>query len=108
MVGRRVLVRVFLTSKAIFHITSIDLPKEVLKSIISLLRVYLWPREGKETGGKGKVNWDKKYRPAKLGGLCILYLYHFVVPLWIRYLWYEWVDDTKTWIGLGHPCNQND
>jgi hypothetical protein len=61
-------------SQAIYHITSIDLVKEVIKRIITLLRAYLWVSCDKVTGGKCKVNWDKGCRPTKLCGLSILHL----------------------------------
>jgi hypothetical protein len=56
MAGRRVLVRAILTSQTIYHITSIDLPKEVVNNIVALLRAYFWAGCDKVTGGKCKVN----------------------------------------------------
>ena len=56
MAGRRVLVRFVLTSQAIYHLTPLQLPKEVLQKITSLLRAYLWAGCDKVTGGKCKVN----------------------------------------------------
>lgn len=83
----------------------IDLPKEVIKRIIALLRAYLWAGCAKVTGGKCKVNWEKVCRP---GGLSILNLEKFSSTLRLRWLWLEWVDETKAWIVLGNPCNAKD
>jgi hypothetical protein len=55
MAGRRVLVRAVLTSRAICHTTSVDLPKEVLARIIALLRAYLWSGCDKVTGGNARL-----------------------------------------------------
>jgi hypothetical protein len=26
----------------------------------------------------------------------------------MRWLWHEWDDDKKAWIGIGNPCNEQD
>ena len=106
--GRRVLVRSVLTSQAIYHLTPLALPKEVLQKLTSLRRAYLWEGCDKITGGKCKVNWEKVCRPTNLGGLGILNIDKFASALRQRWLWLEWVDDTKPWIGLGNPCNNDD
>jgi hypothetical protein len=108
MAGRRVLVWAVLASQAIYHSTSIDLPKEVLARIIALLRAYFWAGCDKVIGGKCKVNWVKVCRPTEHGGLGILHLEKFAAALRLRWLWLEWVDESKTWIGLGNPCNAKD
>ena len=108
MAGRRVLVRSVLTSQAIYHLTSLDLPMEVISRIKSLLRAYLWAGCDKVTGGKCKVNWETVCRPTKLGGLGIVHLEKFASALRLRWLWLQWVDKTKAWIGLGNPCNKHD
>jgi hypothetical protein len=41
MARSRVLVRAILTSQAMYNITSVDIPKEVLKKINTILRAYL-------------------------------------------------------------------
>ena len=60
------------------------------------------------SGGKCKVNWDLVCKPKERGGLGILNLDKFAMALRLRWLWLEWVDDSKTWIGLGNPCNSMD
>jgi hypothetical protein len=52
MAGKRVLVGAVLTSQALYHITSIDLPKEIIQRIIALLRAYIWVVCYKETNDK--------------------------------------------------------
>jgi hypothetical protein len=106
--GRRVLVRAVLTSPAIYHISSLDLPKEVLTYIRSLLRAYLWADCEKVSDGKCKANWEMVCRPTKIGNLGILNLDKFATAHRLRWLWHEWTDEIKAWIGLGNSCNKQD
>jgi hypothetical protein len=78
------LVRAVLTSQAIYHIIYIDLPKDVTKGIIALLRYYLWVGGDKVYAEKCNGNWDKVYSPTKLGGLGKLHLHKFAAALMIR------------------------
>ena len=54
--GHMTLVKAVLTAVAIYHITPLDLPVEVLKAIDKLRRAYLWAGTDKVTDGKCKVN----------------------------------------------------
>jgi hypothetical protein len=96
------LVRVVLTSQAIYHITP-DLSKEVIIWIIALLQAYFWAGCDKVTSGKCKVNREKVCRPKKLERLEILHLEKFIIVLRLCCIWLEWVDETKEWIGSGNP-----
>jgi hypothetical protein len=51
----------FLTSQTIHHITSIDLPKEVIHRIMALLRAFLWAGRDKVTGGASAKLIGRKY-----------------------------------------------
>jgi hypothetical protein len=61
----------------------------------------------KVTCEKHKVNGNKICHPTKFGGLGILHLEKFAATLRLRWIWLEWVDEIKVWIGLGNPCNES-
>ena len=86
MAGCRVLVRAVLNSHAIYHLTSIALPKEVMKRITTLLRAYLWIGCDKVIGGKHKVNWETVLHATNLGGLGVMHLEKFATTLRLRWL----------------------
>jgi hypothetical protein len=46
--------------------------------------------------------------PTKLGSLGILHLEKFATTLKLRWLWLEWVDDKKAYIGLGNTFHKQD
>ena len=106
--GRAVLVKAVLTSIAIYSITSLVLPVEVLKRIDALRRAFLWAGCDKVTGGKCKINWEQVCRPKIMGGLGILNLWKFATALRLRWLWFEWSATPKPWVGLGTPCDEAD
>ena len=108
MAGRATLVKSVLTSIVIYFITVLDIPVEVLMKIDSIRRAFLWAACDKVTGGKCKVNWEAICKPKKHGGLGILNLKKFASALRMRWLWNEWSEDPKPWVGLGTPCNTND
>jgi hypothetical protein len=33
---------------------------------------------------------------------------NFFEALRLRWLWYEWKDPNRTWVGLGNPCDESD
>lgn len=43
-----------------------------------------------------------------LGGVGVLDLEKFARALGLRWLWQEWADPDKPWVGLGTPCNRTD
>jgi hypothetical protein len=107
MAGRMTLVKLVLTSVVIYFITVLDIPMEVLMKIDSIRQVFLWAASDKVTGGKCKVNWELVCKPKEFGGLGII-LKKFASALRLRWLWNEWVYDSKPWVGLGNPCTPND
>jgi hypothetical protein len=106
--GRTTLVKAVLTSVVIYFITVLEVPMEVLMKIDSIRRAYLWAACEKVTGGKCKVNWELVCKPKEYDGLGILNLSKFVSALRLRWLWNEWNDNPKPWVGLGTPCSTLD
>ena len=109
MAGRSVLVKAMLTSVAIYFITVLHVPLEVLSKIDSIRNTYLWAAcEKVVTGGKCRVNWEKVCKPKELGGFGILNLTNFASALRLRWLLFEWSDDPKPLRRLGNPCSSHD
>ena len=106
--GRIFLVKAILTAIAIYHLTPMELPAEVWKKIDSLRRAYLWAGCDKVSGGKCKVNWEHVCKPKIFGGLGVLNLEKFATALRLRWLWFEWADPPKTWMGMETPCTDTD
>ena len=106
--GRAILVKAILTAIAIYHLTPLNIPAKVLRKIDSIRRAYLWAGTDKVSGGKCKVNWDLVCKPKKHGGLGVLNLDKFAKALRLRWLWFEWEEPTRPWIGMGTPCTDED
>ena len=106
--GRMVLVKSVITAIAIYYMTALNLPVEVVKKIDALRRAYLWAGCDKVTGGKCKVNWDQVCKSKLHGGLGILNLQNFAAALRLCWLWFDWQDPIRPWSGLGTPCDKND
>ena len=79
--GRAVLVKSVLTAIAIYYMTALNLPIEVLEKIDSLRRAFLWVGCDKVTGGKCKINWEQVCKSKVHGGLGILNMRKFASAL---------------------------
>ena len=106
--GRLTLVKVVLTAPANFHLTPLFLQVAMLKKFHWLMCAYLWAGSDKVSSGKCKINWDLVYKPKEYGGLGILNPGKFASVLRLRWLWIEWHDPPRSWLGLGMPCNKED
>jgi hypothetical protein len=54
------------------------------------------------------VNWATVTRPKDLDRLWISDLDKFGRALHLRWLWQEWVDDTKPWVGMDTLTDDTD
>ena len=54
------------------------------------------------------MNWPTVNRPNDLGGLGVLDLEKFASALRLRWLWQEWKEPNKPWVGLGTLCSDKD
>lgn len=102
-----VLVKVVITAIAIYHLTPLDIPMEVLKKTDSIRCAYLWASIDKVSGGKCEVNRDLVCKPKDKGGLGVLNVDKFAKALRLRWFWFEWTDKSKPWIGMGAPCTED-
>ena len=64
--------------------------------------------EDNANGGHCLVNWPTVIRPKDLGGLGVPNLDKFGRALRLRWLWQEWVEDSKPWLGSELPCSDVD
>nr|XP_020200448.1 uncharacterized protein LOC109786280 [Aegilops tauschii subsp. strangulata] len=107
-IGRATLVKSVLSSQSLYFITSLIVPSGTLRNVNKLERAFLWAGTDKTTGAKCKVNWDSMCRPLGFGGLGVLNTEKFARALRLRWLWFEWKEPSKMWIGLGNPCDEMD
>lgn len=108
--GREVLVKTTLTATPIYHLTVLPQMKWVFKKIDRFRRAFLWKGEDPENvnAGSSLINWQEVCKPKNLGGLGILNLEKFARALRLRWLWYNWKDDTKPRVNMSVPCDETD
>jgi hypothetical protein len=97
-----------LTSIFIYYITMLDVLMEVLMKIDSIRREFLSTAFDKVTCVQCNVHWDIVCKLKEFKGLGILNLTKFALALRMRWLWNEWNEDPKPWVGLGNPCQPHD
>lgn len=71
-------------------------------------RGFFWKGSEVARGGSCLVAWAKVKRPKKLGGLGVLDLEFFSRALRLRWLWFQWKDPERPWVGADTPCNEVD
>jgi hypothetical protein len=107
-VGRRTLVKSVLSAQPTYYLAALNAPAEVIEEIDRRRKRFLWTGTDQIAGGKCKVAWSKVCLPTKYGGLGILNLKKFARALRLRWLWMEWKDPQKPWVGMPVPCNEGD
>ena len=71
-------------------------------------RSFFWKGDENANGGHFLVNCPTVTQPKDLGGLGVPDLEKFGRALRLRWLWQEWVDESKPWAGSQLPCNEAD
>jgi len=71
-------------------------------------RSFLWKGTPEANGGHCLVQWSKVKRPKKLGGLGVLDLEMFSRALRLRWLWFQWTESDRPWVGGAIPVNEVD
>ena len=80
------MVRSVLSAILVYLLTSIRVPKQVLKDIDKMRRRFLWAGDSEISGGKCKVAWTSVAKPVDFGGLGVIELERFSRALRLRWL----------------------
>jgi hypothetical protein len=107
--GRKALVSSVLSTLPIFALTVLKIPPSFLKEFDKIRRNFIWDIEDNApAGGKCKVSWKKICSPLQHGGLGLPNLSLFGRALRLRWLWLEWSDEARPWLGSPTPCDEGD
>jgi mannosylglycoprotein endo-beta-mannosidase len=106
--GRLKLVNTVLSSLPTYFLTVFALKKWAIKRLDKLRRGFLWKGSEDAKGGHCLVRWAKVQKPKHLGGLGVLDLELFSRALRLRWLWYQWTEPDRPWVGTEVPCNEID
>lgn len=106
--GRLKLVNSMLSTMPTYFLTVFKLPKWAIKSIDKFRRGFLWKGTTDYKGGQCLVNWPAVKRPKKFGGLGILDLDLFSRALRLRWLWFQWTEPDRPWVGTEPPIDPID
>jgi len=86
MAGRICLIKFVLSSIPLFYLSLFKLPSSVLKKIVCLQRNFLWGW-GSEGRKIAWVAWDKVCKSREAGGLGIINVGSFNLPLLEKWIW---------------------
>jgi hypothetical protein len=97
-----------LSSMPTYHLTVSPLAVWARKKIDKIRSSFLWKGEENANEGHCVVNWPTVCMPKDLGGMGVPDLERFGRALHLRWLWQEWTDDCKPWVGTEVPCKDID
>lgn len=106
--GRRILVQLVLSSIPVYLLTVIKPPKKFIKNLDKEQRRFLWAGNQQLHGEKCKVSWARLQRPIDGGGLGITDLEAFSRALRLRWLWFQWKNPERPWVGMEVPIDEVD
>jgi mannosylglycoprotein endo-beta-mannosidase len=106
--ARLKLLNSILSTMPVYFLTAFAPKKWVIKRLDRVRRSFLWKGSDGASGGHSLVCWDKVKMPKKIGGLGVIDLELFSRALRLRWLWYQWVDPDRPWVGTEVPCSDLD
>lgn len=106
--GRLKILNSVLSAMPTYFLTAFTPKKWAIKCMDKIRRGFLWTGAKDAKRGHCLVTWSKVKRPKNLGGLGVLDLELFSRALRLRWLWYEWVDTDRPWVGMEVPCTDTD
>ncbi|WVZ55170.1 hypothetical protein U9M48_005869 [Paspalum notatum var. saurae] len=106
--SRLTLVNSVLSAMPVHFLTVFPLKKWAIKKIDKIRRSFLWRGAQEANGGHCLVQWKKSARPKIMGGLGIIDIERFSRALRLRWLWFQWTDSSRLWVGTEPPCDKMD
>jgi len=88
--------------------TVVEPKKWLIKRIDKIRRGFLWKGTSEVKGGQCLVAWENVKKPKLRGGLGVLDLEKFSRALRTRWMWYQWVEPDRPWVGFSVPCSEVD
>jgi hypothetical protein len=89
--------------------TALKLPPKFIQEFDKIRRNFIWDiDEEANPGGKCKVRWLTVCSPKEVGGLGLPNLKLFCRALRLRWMWHEWSDPPRPWVGTPTPCDAKD
>jgi mannosylglycoprotein endo-beta-mannosidase len=106
--GRLKLLNSVLSSIPTYFLTVFAPATWMLKKVDKIRRGFLWKGTESATGGSCLVRWANVLKPKEYGGLGVLDLEWFSRALRICWMWFQWSDPNRPWIGSEIPCSEVD
>jgi hypothetical protein len=106
--GRLKLLNSVLSSMPTYFLTMFAPKKWTIKKLDKIRRGFLWTGSEIANGGNCLVAWKNIRKPKKVGGLGVMDLECFSRALRLRWLWFQWTDPDRPWVGMDIPCNEID
>jgi mannosylglycoprotein endo-beta-mannosidase len=102
------LVNSVLSSMPTYFLTIFSVKKWAFKKMDKIRRSFFWKGIESVNGGHCLVRWEKVKRPKNVGELGVLDLERFSRALRLRWLWFEWTESDRPWVGTEVPCSEVD
>jgi hypothetical protein len=103
--GRLKLLNTVLSSMPTYMLTAFAPKMWLIKKLDKIRRGFLWKGTCDANGASSLVQWPKVKRPKDVGGLGVLDLEFFSTAVRLRWLWYQWTEPDRPWVGMDVPWN---
>jgi hypothetical protein len=103
--GRLKLLNTVSSSMPTYMLTALAPKMWLIKKLDKIRRGFLWKGTCDANGASSLVQWPKVKKPKDVGGLGVLDLEFFSTALRLRWLWYQWTEPDRPWVGMDVPCN---
>jgi hypothetical protein len=105
--GQLTLVKMTLSVMPTHTAICLELPYWVQKTMIKIMKSFLWTGTDTVQGGKCLVAWSRVQRPRQLGGLGVLDPPLFGRALQMRWLWLQHTDADHCWSSFPIKVDNN-